>query len=655
MSANVDGDSQLAEQAPPWATARINVSGRRRMLSMLDGTRDPRMPSGQLGAAAMRGTRGMTMLVVAAVLVACGGTGADDGPTPRPTGTSTRLGFPTAAASPPATEIQASDPGASGTYELVETWGDPTALVAPADVAVMADGRVAVADARTSAIVVLTPAADLERRIVTGVAGLTVAVDAEGNLYGATSATSDSGTTYSIARWSSAGEQTGAFELMTVGERASSPTLIAVDLAVDSQGYLYVLSGVERGTGMQPEPFSGVVVFDPAGARVAELEAPAGYAPQAIAVGPDDSIYVSTARSPGDDQVVVFGRERYAPSDWTDSVVAMPEPVRLDALAVGQDGTLFGLEIATHDPSGADETAVVAFDQQTGDLTRWPVDAHDRDVQTGTAGIAVAPNGSVYVADPAGHRILQLDGDGTLIAEPGAPTEGQLVLPVTIVAGFDGSLAVVDIAADRIVVLNTEGEPGGSIEPPDPLRGPVFGMRPGLAPDGTAYVPSFSGGGISVITKDGSPAERWNDLEGSVGPIAVAPDGTIYAASYSPSAITAFTSDRRQIGSFVLPDDATVSALAAGPESAIVLASTSGSDPTLVEVTYTLLRVMPDGAGQTLATWMIEHEPTASPEFQPQDTALDAAGNILLADSTTGDVIVLDASSRTIHVFAAAD
>jgi len=77
----------------------------------------------------------------------------------------------------------------------------------------------------------------------------------------------------------------------------------------------------------------------------------------------------------------------------------------------------------------------------------------------GPAGIGVDPCGDLYVADPAGHRILRVDGcDGCMrplpcLAGPG-PEPGQLDTPRGVAVGRRGELYVADAGNHRVQVFD---------------------------------------------------------------------------------------------------------------------------------------------------------------------------------------------------------
>jgi DNA-binding beta-propeller fold protein YncE len=71
-------------------------------------------------------------------------------------------------------------------------------------------------------------------------------------------------------------------------------------------------------------------------------------------------------------------------------------------------------------------------------------------------GVAAGPDGTLYVADMGSHRVLALDGDGTVKAILGTGTAGSgpgdLARPAAVLV-HAGLLWVADLGNHRIVAL----------------------------------------------------------------------------------------------------------------------------------------------------------------------------------------------------------
>lgn len=130
-------------------------------------------------------------------------------------------------------------------------------------------------------------------------------------------------------------------------------------------------------------------------------------------------------------------------------------------------------------------------------------------------GVAVGPDGSVYIADTLNHVVRRVGPDGTITTvagtgirgfsgDGGPATAADLEGPVKVAVASDGSLYI----ADR--------------DPDNPLDTQSRIRR--VAADGT--ITTFAGTGIDGPVTGGIPATQANLT--SVSGVAVAPDGTVY-------------------------------------------------------------------------------------------------------------------------------
>jgi sugar lactone lactonase YvrE len=186
------------------------------------------------------------------------------------------------------------------------------------------------------------------------------------------------------------------------------------------------------------------------------------------------------------------------------------------------------------------------------------------------AGLAVAPDGTFFVSDATSRTIWRIDGGGgrTLADEPAggvpdAPGVGNRVLsPAGLALAPDGTLVVADVTGHRVWAITPTGDHRV-------VAGSTYGFRDGpgddalfryptdvaIAPDGTCYVADSGNHRIRTISPEGVVATLagsiydYGDGRGPGGrfrqPLAVDVDhdGTCYVADTGNNAVRRITSD----------------------------------------------------------------------------------------------------------------
>jgi DNA-binding beta-propeller fold protein YncE len=95
------------------------------------------------------------------------------------------------------------------------------------------------------------------------------------------------------------------------------------------------------------------------------------------------------------------------------------------------------------------------FDARGNFITMWAIPE--------PAGVAVGPDGSVYVVDPTipkSYNIQKFDGNGHFLLKWGesGSGDGQFECPTGVAVGSDGSVYVADTCNNRIQKFDPEGK-----------------------------------------------------------------------------------------------------------------------------------------------------------------------------------------------------
>ncbi len=179
--------------------------------------------------------------------------------------------------------------------------------------------------------------------------------------------------------------------------------------------------------------------------------------------------------------------------------------------------------------------------------------------------IAFAPDGTFYVADSRNHRILHLDPNGTLLHQWGSPSpecpyftaapSADIPLdtfcePWGVAVGPDGSVYVADTWNGRILKFTPDGRlllswgTYGLADRPDTFWGPR-----GLAVDaqGRVYVADTGNKRIVVFDSQGQPLTQFGGPGFEAGQfdepvaVAIAPDGRLYVTDTWNQRVQVFT------------------------------------------------------------------------------------------------------------------
>ena len=302
--------------------------------------------------------------------------------------------------------------------------------------------------------------------------------------------------------------------------------------------------------------------------------------PWSVAVGPDGSIYIAEAdigfiRRVGPDGIITTvagnGNYGYSGDGGPATIASLYDP---QGVAVGPDGSIYiadaeNFRIRRVGPDGIITTVA------GGKSTSYPDYAPLGDGGPATSaslydpqGVAVGPDGSIYIADTDNYRIRRVGPDGiiTTVAgngissyggDGGPATSASLNFPWSVAVGSDGSIYIADtinyrirrVVPDGIITTvagnGNQGYGGDGGPATSALINLPFGVAVG--PDGNFYiadmpnyrirraVPSWPGVSISEIpipSEDGSQLYIFNGSGQHQSTVNALTGATLFSFSY---------------------------------------------------------------------------------------------------------------------------
>ena len=173
--------------------------------------------------------------------------------------------------------------------------------------------------------------------------------------------------------------------------------------------------------------------------------------PRNVALGPDGSIYVADS---GNHRIVKFDANGQFVTMWGSQGNGPGQFNEPWGIAVDADGNVYVADTWNH--------RIQKFDAEGNFITAWGYAAMTGGQLTepgaffGPRGVAIDPQGNVYVTDTGNKRVQKFTPDGTFLEQYGGAGvgPGQFDEPVGIAIGPDGSIYVADTWNQRVQVFD---------------------------------------------------------------------------------------------------------------------------------------------------------------------------------------------------------
>lgn len=212
-------------------------------------------------------------------------------------------------------------------------------------------------------------------------------------------------------------------------------------------------------------------------------------------------------------------------------------------VAVAPDGTVYVVDRDNH--------RIQRFSANGTFLGTWGSRGSGEGQFEAPGDVEVAPDGTVYVADTGNHRIQRFSASGTFLGAWGAQGsgDGQFYDPSGIAVASDGTIYVADTNNHRIQrfsadglfmsALGNWGTGDGQFRYPNDVA---------VTPDGKVYVADSGNHRIQCFSMTGTFLNIWGVRVENPVDLAVAPNGTVYVADTAINRIQYYSADGEFLG-----------------------------------------------------------------------------------------------------------